>query len=267
MNISLDKIYWGSPGVISGNLDGAVNVGNTDGTSLTKLVPHTDGLGRALAVDPDTSIIFFTSWDIFNPSSGGSIWRVNSDGSGLNQLPLVGLTGVTDIEVDSEQQRIWFTDFQSGTIQSANFDGTEQVIEISGLQYPLGLALEFEQTIQVDIDIKPNSDPNSINLCSNGTVPIAIYGSELFDIYEVDTNSLRFAEATVKVVGKKDPHSLCDYSDINSDSFTDLVCHFVTSDLASIDNESTHAVVNGQLFSGIDIQGEDSVNIVKDSCN
>lgn len=42
----------------------------------------------------------------------------------------------------------------------------------------------LNQTIQqteiyriVDIDIKPGSDPNSINLGSNGIVPVTIFGS------------------------------------------------------------------------------------------
>lgn len=124
--------------------------------------------------------------------------------------------------------------------------------------------------IEVEVDIKPGSDPNSINLCSNGAVPIAILGSDTFDVFEVNTETLRFAEASVKVVGKKDPHTLCSYEDVNGDSFDDLVCHFVTSDIAALDGDSTFATVNGELFEefgGTAIQGTDNVNIVKDMCN
>jgi hypothetical protein len=118
----------------------------------------------------------------------------------------------------------------------------------------------------VSIDIKPGSYPNSINLCSNGAVPIALLGSDTFNVNNVNTETLRFAEAAVKVVGKKDPHSLCSYSDINGDLIDDLVCHFVTADIAGIDGESTSATVNGEFIDGTPIEGTDNFNIVKDTC-
>ncbi len=123
------------------------------------------------------------------------------------------------------------------------------------------------------VDIKPGSDSNSINLCSNGAIPVAILGSDTFEVLDennnprIDTESLRFAEAAVKVVGKKDPHSLCSYEDVNGDSFIDLVCHYVTTDIAGIDGEATSATVNGELVDGTPIEGTDSVSIVKDTCN
>lgn len=119
----------------------------------------------------------------------------------------------------------------------------------------------------VQIDVKPGSDPNSINLCSNGAVPVAILGSNTLDVYDVNTETLRFADAAVKVVGKKDPHSLCSIEDVNGDFVDDVVCHYVTTDIAGVDGESTSATVNGELLGGTPIEGTDSVNIVKDTCN
>ena len=43
------------------------------------------------------------------------------------------------------------------------------------------------------------------------------------------------------MVGKKDPLTLCSYEDVNFDGFTDLVCHFLTTDIAGVDGESTAA--------------------------
>lgn len=126
---------------------------------------------------------------------------------------------------------------------------------------------EAYMKLEVDIDIKPGSDPNSINLCSNGVVPIAILGSDTFNVLEVNIENLRFAEAALKVVGVKDPHTLCKYEDVNDDSIDDLVCHFVTADIAGIDGESTLATVNGELLDGTPIEGNGSIKIVKDTCN
>ena len=137
-----------------------------------------------------------------------------------------------------------------------------------GSRNPFGIAITPGLShLVVDIDIKPGSNPNSINLCSNGSVPIAILGTVSFDVNDVNTDTLRFAETSVKVVGKKDPRSLCSYTDVNGDSITDLVCHFVTTDIAGIEGDSTSATLNGELNDGTPIEGTDSVNIVKDTCN
>ena len=118
----------------------------------------------------------------------------------------------------------------------------------------------------VGIDIKPGSDPNSINLCSNGVVPIAVLGSATLDVTTIKTSSLRFAEAAVKVVGKKS-EELCGLSDVNGDGHTDLVCKFVTSDIAAVNGQSSTASVNGELQNGTAIVGSDTINVVKDTCN
>jgi hypothetical protein len=51
-------------------------------------------------------------------------------------------------------------------------------------QEPVSINLEL--TIPVLIDIKPGSDPNSINLGSRGTVPVAILSTQDFDATTVD---------------------------------------------------------------------------------
>ena len=119
----------------------------------------------------------------------------------------------------------------------------------------------------VVIDIKPNNDQNSINLCSNGVVPVAILGSNTLDVDDIKIETLEFAEAAVKVVGKKHPQYSCIYEDVNGDSVNDLVCNFATPDIAGVEGESTDVTVNGGLVDGTAIEGSDSINIVKDTCN
>jgi hypothetical protein len=118
-----------------------------------------------------------------------------------------------------------------------------------------------------DVDIKPGDNTNSINLCSKGNVPVAILGSDELDINDIDPDSLRFSGAEVKIVGKKDPKSLCSSDDVNSDGHSDLVCHFETMDIGSIDGSSTEATVLGTLYDTSRIEGLDGINIVKDTCN
>lgn len=127
----------------------------------------------------------------------------------------------------------------------------------------LANACSVVSVINVDVDIKPGSDENSINLSSNGSVPVAIFGSDSFDVNDIDTSSLSFADAGVKVVGKKN-HELCSIDDVNGDGIPDLVCHFVTIDLAALDGTSSEATIKGTLMNGKEFRGVDTVNIVKE---
>ena len=50
-------------------------------------------------------------------------------------------------------------------------------------------------TLEVEIDIKPLSDPNSINLKSRGVIPVAILTTPAFDATTVNPGSVVFADA------------------------------------------------------------------------
>ncbi len=60
----------------------------------------------------------------------------------------------------------------------------------------VGFAITSSAQVAVDIDIKPGSDPNSINLKSKGVIPVAILGSAIFDVTYVDVTTLVFAGAS-----------------------------------------------------------------------
>jgi hypothetical protein len=112
---------------------------------------------------------------------------------------------------------------------------------------------------RVQIDIKPGSDPNSINLGSNGTVPVAIFSTADFDATSVDPTSVTLADAEVKVKGNGTP--MASEQDVNQDGLTDLVVHVSTSGLALTDGD-VEAVLEGETFDGLRIQGSDFVRIV-----
>ena len=83
-----------------------------------------------------------------------------------------------------------------------------------------------------DIDIKPGSDPNSINNPNKGVVPVALLGSATYDVSDVDVTTLLFGpgDATPKH-DLTDALTLADHTqDVNDDGFDDLVAHFPTQD-------------------------------------
>ena len=129
--------------------------------------------------------------------------------------------------------------------------------------------LAFDDTncaIQVTIDIKPGSDPNSINLCTMGVVPVAILSTATFDATDVDPGSLTLADAGVKMVGKSNKE-LCRFEDVDDDGDIDLVCKFTTVDLVGLDESSINAILKGTLSDlTTPIEGSDAIRIVKDDC-
>ena len=106
--------------------------------------------------------------------------------------------------------------------------------------------------INVEIDIKPGSDPNSINLGSRGVVPVAVLTTGTFDASTADPATVVFAGATPVRWAMED---------VDDDGDLDLVLHFKTEEL-DLDVNSKEAVLTGVTFGGVPIQGTDTVNVV-----
>ncbi len=124
-----------------------------------------------------------------------------------------------------------------------------------------GLAIT---TTAVDIDIKPGSDPNSINLCNQGNVTVAILTTPDFDATTVDPDTATLADAEVRTVGKSNKQ-MARIEDVDGDGDLDLVLQFATVDLAvSFGILDTEATLNAETFGGAAVVGTDDIRIVKD---
>ncbi|HET7842359.1 MAG TPA: kelch repeat-containing protein [Terriglobia bacterium] len=73
----------------------------------------------------------------------------------------------------------------------------------------------FSPFLMVSIDIKPGDSTNTINLKSNGVVPVAILGSKTFDPMTVDPSTVTFAGAHVATRGRGAP--MTGQADVNGD--------------------------------------------------
>jgi len=117
----------------------------------------------------------------------------------------------------------------------------------------------------VNIDIKPWSYPNSINLRDNkGVIPVAILGNESLDVTSVDVTSLRFGPSKAKPTHDlTNPIVYGDHlQDVNGDGYIDLVSHYRTKD-TGLTVGDTSACLIGALNDSTPINGCDSVRIVK----
>ena len=124
----------------------------------------------------------------------------------------------------------------------------------------------FPVALEVEVDFSPGENDIVIDLCTDTPIPITVFGSDELDVNDIDTASLRFADASVKTVGQRDPRYLCNYGDKNSDGFPDLTCQFQTSDLAAIDGETTTATLQGTFLDGSAFFGEGPITVQKDRC-
>ena len=131
---------------------------------------------------------------------------------------------------------------------------------ICGQTSSLSPFLIAERTsLPVTIDIKPGSYPNTINLGSNGVVPVAILSTPTFDARTVDPTTVTLASAHAKLTGKGKP--IASFQDVNGDGRLDLVVQVETSAL-QLTSTDTVAVLKGKTFSGQLITGTDSVRVV-----
>jgi hypothetical protein len=119
--------------------------------------------------------------------------------------------------------------------------------------------------IEVDVDIKPGSYPNSINVKrTTGVIPVAVLGNADFDVMTIDAGTLRFGpDLAMPAHGRTDPDTYVGHlEDVNADEFMDLVSHYVVGD-TGLTHGDTEACLIGVTLSGIPIEGCDSVRILK----
>lgn len=114
-------------------------------------------------------------------------------------------------------------------------------------------AVEEEEVIPVQIDIKPGCPQNKINLKSWGLVPVAVKSTKDFDARSIDPRSVEFA-------GARPVWRIC--YDVDRDRDRDIVFFFRVQKL-DLDEDSTEATLTGLTRDGKSFEGTDKVSIIK----
>lgn len=152
----------------------------------------------------------------------------------------------------------------SDTLVISNFEYAQAIVSteadfVGVHQFELGTAGVTTNLTLVSIDIKPGSDPNSINLGSQGFIPIAILATPIFDPADVDQSSLTLAGSVARV--KINSGNIGSFQDVDGDGDLDLLVQFPTAGL-QLTEADTESVLEGTTLAGTPFQGVDAIIVV-----
>jgi hypothetical protein len=199
----------------------------------------------------------------------------------------LSFAGVNTILVDSAEVD-WYQAFADRILETQADDGSWHRDYWGGRTLATEWALLTLERVApprvVPVDIKPQSCPNPINTKDKGRLPVAILGSETFDVTQIDPTTIRLEHlAGVSPVtwaledtatpyepytGKED---IYDCTEDGPDGYLDLVVMFDTQELIAAlgemhDGDVLVLHLTGNLmpnYGGTPIAGEDIVWIIK----
>ena len=121
---------------------------------------------------------------------------------------------------------------------------------------------------EVDIDLKPQSCPNPVNVLSKGLVPVAILGTAEFDVNDIVISSLpgRTIMHTIEDVaapfgGPIEDQFSC--TEAGPDGFDDLIFKIPSSELNCLpDGVLALLIIDGVLLDGTPFEGSDVAKVI-----
>lgn len=114
----------------------------------------------------------------------------------------------------------------------------------------------------VQIDIKPGSDPNSVNCASpNEVITVAILTTDYFDATTVDHTTVTFGGASETHVSQRTGELRRHEEDVDGDGDIDLVFHFRLGE-TSLTCEAVMGTLSGFTFDGVPFEGYDSIRML-----
>ena len=222
-----------------------------------------DPLGRKLGKDPITGTVYDEIPDSIHTQEGPIVSSdVPIDPDEMPENKVIYISSPINEEYDI---KVIGTNSGSYTLSLLGYDenGNSKDLTIKGNTTTNNIQ-EFElnysnQTIQqteiyriVDIDIKPGNNPNSINLKSEGVVPVAVLTDAFFNVKDIVIDSVIFV-GTNPLRGK--------FEDVDNDGDLDLILHFGTQSL-QLTPTDTEAVLTGKLNNETLVKGINFIRII-----
>ena len=195
---------------------------------------------------------------------------------------LVTLEGVADIMTRMDGSYAFaVADTGCYTVIETDPDGyisttpNEVVVDIIDMNVQVDFGDRYVKDI--DVDVKPGSEINPLNLRSKGVLPVAILGSETVDVTQIDPATILLNGVPPLRWSYKDvcvPDGMTMDDDMNSDDdemsdgYVDMTLKFSTQEIAQTVGDVQRGdivtlTMTGSLFDGMLASGEETVWIVQ----
>jgi hypothetical protein len=122
--------------------------------------------------------------------------------------------------------------------------------------------LRIRGLLTVIVDIKPGSCPNPLNVKDKGVLPVAILGSEDFDVFNIDPASIRLESvAPIRsnwedvAAPAPDTGDVCECTTKGPDGYIDFTLKFDTQEIVEELGELNDGDVLPLILTGVDIDG------------
>jgi hypothetical protein len=200
------------------------------GKACTECHANLGGYNETIQEYNTTGIIQFTEWD---EESGTLTW---------NQ-------GLVPVPVDwKKRMKFDFLTYDGATDDPAVFNDPnwsktgKTTPDRAAMLYSSPLTIHqmrsMGMAVPVELDMKPGSCVNPLNLKNMGKFPVAILGSAELDVYEIDELTLQIEGVSPvrvsyeDVAGPPAEQALCACPESGHDGYTDMVLKFSTPQLA-----------------------------------
>jgi len=227
--------------------------------------------------DPSPPVIYFDEADALlgRLSFGDATWTQNDTRNDLEEFSMS-----YDGSINALTYRFSpiTTQVVDGGI-SLNFPLTITGMDIASdqeftYQYTKSTQTLTELPFIVVVDIKPGSCPNPLNTKSKGVLPVAILGTEGFDVSTIDPASVKLEGVSAirssleDVAAPIDTQDDCDCTTEGPDDFVDMTLKFNTQDIVEAlgenvsDGDTKTLTLTGLTWDGAELTGADCVLIL-----
>jgi hypothetical protein len=213
-------------------------------------------------------------WDDANDDPG---WQAH------NQAMFCLMKGLESLEIETIEvggvERDWFEEFVTYLVAAQDPMGYwppeywgGQILSTCWALFVLEKVTPPPPLVYVDFDVKPTSWPNPINTGSNGKTPVAILGTEEFDVTTIDVESLYLdlPDAMVypvnwayeDVTQPAGNEWECNDTEEGADGYMDLTLKFMTQELVAglgevNDGDELVIAIKGMVADGPGLEGDD----------
>jgi hypothetical protein len=219
---------------------------------------------------------------------GGTVYHdLNSDGvMDIGEPGIEGVTvtlvGIDDVLTDPEGHYSFaVTTAGVYVLVETDPDGyfsttpNEVHVELIGEQVVVNFGDDLTDG-DVEVDVKPGSEVNPVNFRSNGVLPVAILGSQVLDVSQIDPDSIllqgvaplrwSFEDVGGPYDGSMDPMTEDDME--IPDGYEDMTLKFSTQEIVAaiggvVRGDTVILTMEAALFDGTPILGEETILVVQ----